>query len=122
MRDARLEQPFADGEYTFRLSWGGLIELQEKTGTGPYVILNRLQSMNFMVQDISEIIRIGLIGGGMVPIEALKMVKRYVLERPPMESYQLAFAVLAAGLMGAPEEKVGNSKKARPRAKKETAA
>ncbi|QWY83571.1 tail tube protein [Rhizobium phage RHph_X2_26] len=111
MRDARIEQPFGDGDYSFRLGWGQLIELQEKCGAGPYVVLNRLRAHTWQVEDIAEVIRIGLIGGGMAPVEALKLVKRYVKERPPLENYELAFTVLGAGLMGAPDEPVGTGRK-----------
>ncbi len=110
MRDAKVEQPFADGDYEFRLGWGQLSELQEKTDCGPYFLLSRIDSGEWRIEDISETIRLGLIGGGMVPKDALGLVKRYVLDRPPMENLPLAHVVLMAGLMGAPEEPPGEPK------------
>jgi hypothetical protein len=108
-RDARVELDWADGTYTFRLPWAQLIELQEKTDCGPYVVLNRLYSNQWRMEDITNVIRLGLIGGGMVPVEALKKVRTYVEERPPLENVMYAQAILAAGLQGAPEEKVGEA-------------
>lgn len=110
MRDARLNDiAFADDVYCFRLAWGELVELQEKTGCGPLFLLNRLIGGDWRVEDISNIIRLGLIGGGMEPVPAGKLTRRYVEGRPPLENHQLALLVLQAGIMGAPEEPVGES-------------
>lgn len=106
-RDARIELDWADGTYAFRLAWGQLAELQEKTDCGPYVVLNRLYSNQWRVEDISNVIRLGLIGGGMAPVDALRRVRAYVEDRPPLENVPAAQAILAAGLVGAPEEKLG---------------
>jgi len=106
-RDARIELDWADGTYAFRLAWGQLAELQEKTNAGPYVVLNRLHDGTWRVEDISNVIRLGLIGGGMSPTDALKKVRTYVEDRPPLENVLVAQAILAAGLHGAPEEKLG---------------
>lgn len=115
MRDARLRGVvFGDDEYDFRLGWGEIVELQEKLGCGPHFLLNRLQTGEWLVQDISQIIRLGLVGGGLEPVAAVRLVKRYVEERPPLENHQLAFVVLTAGLMGSPEESVGERKAASP--------
>ena len=62
------------------------------------------------VQHISEIIRLGLIGGGLAPTEALKMTRNYVESRPPLENLSLAQAILALSLQGAPEEAKGEAK------------
>ena len=76
---------FADGEYEFRLTVGGIAELQTKCGAGVGrifarlhadrfqergtpgrpgdIVLNPLQA-EFQLEDIHETIRLGLIGGG----------------------------------------------------------
>jgi len=107
MRDARIEQPFADGEYSFRLGWGEIVELQEKVDCGPFALLDRINSGQWLVGDLSETIRLGLIGGGLKPTDAKKLVDRYVTDRPPLENLELARAVLLAGLVGAPDEAPG---------------
>lgn len=117
MRDGRLREIiFADGEYDFRLAWGQLVELQELCNAGPYVILNRLQNGEWRVEDIAEVIRLGLLGADdtMKPTTASTLVKRYVKDRPPLENLFLATVILQAGLMGAPEEPVGEQKAASP--------
>lgn len=103
-RDASITLTWGDGDYVFRLAWGQLSELQEKCDAGPFVILNRLSSGTWKVEDIAHVIRLGLIGGGLKPVEALKLVRSYVEDRPPMESLLTAQAILAAAVMGAPDE------------------
>lgn len=108
-RDAQITLTWADGDYVFRLGWGELELLQEVCGAGPYAILNRLFDENWKVGDISHVIRLGLIGGGKAPVDALNLVRHYVQARPPMENIMFAKGILQAALMGAPEEKVGES-------------
>lgn len=107
MRDATVTFDWADGTHSFRLAWGQLAELQEKCDAGPYVVLQRLHSGEWRIEDVSNIIRLGLIGGGMEPAQALKLVRRYVEARPPMENLIPAQIILSAALTGAPDEDVG---------------
>lgn len=111
-RDGSLTSDFADGTYQFRLAWGELIKLQEARDTGPYVILDRLLTGRWHVQDISDVIRLGLVGAGMEPVKALKLVRSYVEERVPLENLVLAQRVLGAGLIGTSEEEVGKKSEA----------
>lgn len=106
-RDARIEMAWADGTYAFRLGWGEFVGLQEACDAGPFVILNRLQSGAWRVQDLSSVIRFGLIGGGLEPTKALTLTRLYVEGRPPTESLLVAEAILTAGLVGAPDEPLG---------------
>jgi hypothetical protein len=111
-RDASIELDFADGTFTFRLAWGELAKVQEACDAGPYVVLQRLMTGEWRLSDISEVIRQGLIGGGFTPVEATKKVRAYVEARPPTENLSLAQAVLTVGLMGAPEERLGEAEAA----------
>lgn len=106
-RDAKITLDWADGTHDFRLAWRQLVELQEKCDAGPNVVLQRLYDGTWKVQDILETIRVGLIGGGMKPADALRLVRIYVEERPPLENVLVAQAILGAGLMGAPDEALG---------------
>lgn len=119
-RDAQITLPWADGDYTFRLGWGELELLQEACGAGPYVVFNRLLDDSWKMGDLSHTIRLGLIGGGKTPVEALKLVREYVEKRPPMESVIFAQGILQAGLAGASEEKVGESGAANPEENRST--
>lgn len=103
-RDASIALDWADGTYQFRLAWAQIGELQEKCNAGPFEILRRLSVGTWRVEDISNVLRLGLIGGGMEPVPALKLVRLYVEARPPMENLLPAQAVMSAGLMGAPDE------------------
>lgn len=107
MRNAEVTLSFGDGDYRFRLAWGELELLQEACDAGPYVILARLQDGTFRIGDIAHVIRLGLIGGGLAPTDALKLTRAYVEKRVPAENLLLAQAVLSAGCIGAPEERVG---------------
>ena len=106
-RDASIELDFGPELQRFRLAWGQLSSLQEACDAGPYVILDRIMNGTWRMNDIRETIRYGLIGGGMTPSDALKLVREYVEDRPPVENLMIAQAVLSAGLVGAPEEAVG---------------
>lgn len=111
-RDASTTQPFADDDYVFRMGWGELEQLQEACDAGPYVVLDRLVTGRWRMADISSSIRLGLIGGGVEPVKALKLVRRYVEDRPPLESLVLAQLILGAAVAGAPEEDVGKKSEA----------
>lgn len=103
---------WADGEHSFALKIKQLIELQERCDAGPPLILLRLQSDAWKVNDIRETVRLGLIGAGMTPTDALKLTSRYVDDRPLAENALVAQAILAASLYGAPEgEKDGAAEK-----------
>ncbi|MBP7619360.1 MAG: gene transfer agent family protein [Gemmatimonadales bacterium] len=104
-RSAAIDLDFADDTYRFRLGWGELEELQEKCNAGPQRILMRLASADWRIDDIRHTIRLGLIGGGVEPVKALKLVRAYVEARPPVESVTLALGVLQVALIGAPEER-----------------
>jgi hypothetical protein len=111
-RDARVDLDWADGTYSFRLGWGELAQLQEACDAGPFVILDRLQSGHWRVEDISSVIRCGLIGGGTEPAKALKLTRTYVEARPPLENVLTATAILSAGCVGAPDEQLGKEQAA----------
>lgn len=95
-----------DGEYDFALKIGQLLELQEKTGVGPYVLMQRLINGDWRVRDAYEILRLGRIGAGATPIEALEFVRRVVEQRPIIENIAPALSVLSAALIG-PEDVSG---------------
>lgn len=113
-RDGSILLTFTDGEeYVFRLAWGALIKLQESRKCGPFVVFERLHNGDWMVEDIRDVIRFGLVGGGMDEVKARKLVREYVEDRPPLrtdldnpETSVLAIAVkvIDAGLLGPPDE------------------
>lgn len=95
---------FGDAEHKFSLHNGKgydlVRELEDKRACGPMALFRRLYSGNYGTDDIGEILRIGLVGGGMTPPDAAKLVKRYVDTEPLNEHAGTALEVLGAVLFG----------------------
>lgn len=126
---AEITLKWADGRYTFALKFKQVVELERKCDAGLGLIVERMMRAQFRLSDISETIRLGLIGGGTTDIRALELVETYIegkaLMRPggdgvsePGSPYRVAQAILQAAYFGVPEleklmpkEKGGGSKK-----------
>lgn len=93
----------------FRLAIGDLEALQDATSISPFILLERLQARRPMVKDMREVLRHGLIGAGRDPVEAARLIARWVDGRPPAESIAPAIVVLSAGLYGVPDDDPGKS-------------
>jgi hypothetical protein len=118
-RDAKVSLEWADGEYDFKLGIGELRELQEKTrriknnkGEWEYVspmkLFYRLSNDEWLVDDVREPIRIGLVGAGINPVEASRLVKRYVDEVPDWTlNCTVAANIVAAAVIGVEIEPLG---------------
>lgn len=112
---------WGDGEHRFRLAIGQLSELQQAINKpriamgapliGPFELLRLLETGNVWPNELREIIRLALIGGGMAPLEALTMVKRYVEDRPLFENVLPAYQILEQALVGDPGDPVGKKAK-----------
>ncbi len=99
---------WGDGENKFNIApIGHILELEDKCRCGVREILTRIASDRWYANDLRETLRLGLIGAGKDPEEAHKLVVRYFDGRPMLESAKPAFAVLAAALVGVPEDDVG---------------
>lgn len=107
-RSGAIELKWADGLHAFRLAYGELRELQEKCDAGPMFVLTRLETGSWLVDDVVETIRLGLIGGGAEALDALRLVERYVKDRPAwLLNVKVAQAVLGAALLGVKDEPLG---------------
>ncbi|MDQ0421104.1 acyl CoA:acetate/3-ketoacid CoA transferase [Peteryoungia aggregata LMG 23059] len=95
---------FGDGEKTFALTTEMVLELERKTGVGIAALYARFMRQEFHFADMIEIVRTGLIGGGISPTEAQTLVDTYAKPRPVMEVFPLAFDILDARWNGTPEE------------------
>ena len=111
-RDGSIELPFNGQRTMFKLAWRELMKIQEACDAGPYVVLDRLVTGRWRLQDISEVIKWGLIGAGLPQGDALKLVETEVEGRRPLENLVIAQQVLGAGVVGAPEEEVGKKSEA----------
>lgn len=67
---------WAAGEHEFRFAIGELRALEQACDAGVTVVLNRLLTQTFKVDDIYQVLRIGLRGGGMNEIEAIKLIEK----------------------------------------------
>lgn len=111
-RSSKLDLKWADGSHSFKLGIGELEELQEKCDAGPPLILERLSTNKWFTHDVRETIRLGLIGGGATPGEALKLVERYVDARPDwMQNALFAQAILSAVFVPPPDEDLSKKKR-----------
>lgn len=104
-----VDAPFGDAEHRFHLTWKGLLELEEKTGEGPYVVFNRLARGGWRAVDVRETIRLGLIGGGMSAAEAIGLVGRYIEQGALLEHVPLAAGILEARIFGFDDEPAGQA-------------
>lgn len=111
----RIDLDWADGTHPFALPLAQLEELQRLCDAGPMVIANRLEHGLWTSKEVYHTIRLGLIGAGMTPADALQKTRLYVLERPWAENVPVAFAIVAAVLFGKPDEPVGKSRARRSR-------
>lgn len=98
--DASVSAVWGDGDHVFRLGLAQLLELQEKAGAGPMELFLRLRSHRWRVEDLTETLRLGLVGGGLKPADAVALVRRYGPgARPLAESLPLVVEILAAAIV-----------------------
>lgn len=104
---------WADGDYEFNVAKLGIrLELEEKCDAGTQLIFRRIQTGEARFNDIRETIRLGLIGGGMSPEEAVVLVRRYVDEQPRAINSLIAASILAAEIVGVEGDEPGKKDEA----------
>jgi len=95
---------FGDATYQFQLTTPMILELERKTGVGVGLLIKRIaasrNSLDFRLTEVSEIIRLGLIGGGLKPERALELVETYVHGKPLGNSQIIAMQILEALYFG----------------------
>lgn len=112
MRAAIIRWP--GGEHAFRLGLAELQVIQDKTECGPEWLLHKLNSGQWAAIELVEILRNGLIGGGMGHVEALKAVRNAV-ELHELISFKVpAQEVLASCLYGPADDPVGEPQPVTP--------
>lgn len=91
-----VRQFFGDAEYDFHLPPDLVIELERKTGFGIGAIFRRFLASDFGFSDLTEVLRLGLIGGGMDAKEAATLVSTYAERMGVLDLYYSALPVLDA--------------------------
>jgi hypothetical protein len=95
---------FGDKPHDFRLTPELIIELERTSGVGIGALCQRLFAGAFNHRDITETIRLALVGGGMSPKEADALVTAYAINRPMNETYPLAVSIMECLWFGAAKE------------------
>jgi hypothetical protein len=99
--NGEVELAWGDGEHKFNIAkLKCILELEEKCGVGVAEICQRMANGKWKWNDCRETLRLGLIGAGMTPDKALKLIQRYCDDRPLVESALPAQVVLAAAMVG----------------------
>ena len=128
-RSGEVVRLWGSDERTFRLGIGEWRKVQETCDAGPAEIAARLSGWaaarkraptatfldllaagalgNWRVDDIREPIFRGLIGGGMDPTSAGRLLRELHDERPLMENVDLALEIVLVSMIGPEDEPVG---------------
>jgi hypothetical protein len=105
-------------EIQFRLAIGEFRQLQDAINRpraelglpalGPTELFRSLVALNAWLHEVREVLRLGLIGGGMKPDRALVLIKRHVeVDGAYKQSCEMAAAILGRALYGPPDDPVG---------------
>lgn len=103
---AEVVLPFGDGEHLFALKFKQLEHLEKACDAGIAEIATRVIGMTCYINDIYQIILLGLEGGGMPPTQAKAHVDRYFDGRPiaapddPHSPLATAVKVISAAWFG----------------------
>lgn len=95
---------FGEGEHDFRLSPPVIEELERILNAGIGTIVMRFTQGHFALRDLTEIIRLALIGGGMPADQAQSLAGTYVAAQPLVVSHVLAADILGALWSGTPPQ------------------
>lgn len=90
----KITQFFGDGEHVFDLTPAMITELERKAGIGIGALCTRVFRSDFHLADLTETIRLALIGGGKSPQEAHVLVSTYTTGRPISEFLPVALRIL----------------------------
>lgn len=96
------------GEHEFALNIGQLRALQKACDAGPEEILSRIWGGTWRVDDLVEVIRIGLIGGGEVDAKDAGLLVAGLIDKHPVLQFKpIAQDILMHALVGEVDDKVG---------------
>lgn len=127
-RSGEITLAWGDHDHTFRLGIAEWEKVQEKCDAGPSEILSRIAPVfaateagldvkqlitagylgTWRINDVREPLYRGLIGGGLEPTAAGRVIRELVDERPLMESVCMAYRVVLASVVGAEDEPIGD--------------
>lgn len=104
------------GEHQFRLGIGELRGIEQRCDAGVAVVLMRLLSSQFKIDDVISTLRLGLIGAGMPEAEAKRLVDSALDVASPYALSIAAASVLQKFIMWESEDAPGGDKPGEPKA------
>jgi hypothetical protein len=118
--DGSVELVWADETRKFRIAIGEFRDLQESVNTrrvaigaepiGPSTILAALRTNNAWPDDVRDVLKAGLIGGGLAFDKAQRLLVRHFDNKPLLAHTKTAFLLLLAALVGVPDDEVSKKK------------
>lgn len=106
MRPVSLTWP--GGHNLFRLRLGELRALQQARDAGPEEIFNRLRAGRWHPDDVIQVIRWGLVGGGEKDAGAAAAMVTPLIDLHPLAEFKLtALAILGHALFGPGDDTLG---------------
>lgn len=102
-----------DSVRDFHLTPAMIVELERVCHGGIGGIVHRVFARNFTFAEVTETIRLALIGGGTDPEEAASLIAAYITPRPLMHGFALATDILTATMLGPKKVKPGAKTKKR---------
>ena len=107
-RSGKVRAPWAGERRDFKLGIDQLDELDDICKVGPGHLLSLVSAIggNWKARQLREVLRLGLIGGGMAPPAAMALVERYFdKEKTPLsDSLSTVQLVLMACVVGSEED------------------
>lgn len=100
MSETKIRRPFADGVYDFDLPYNLAHAFERDNRQSLYATMQGILNGDWRVKHVSEVIRLGLIGGGTDDIRAFELVETYVQRKSLSDSAALANDILNAAFFG----------------------
>jgi hypothetical protein len=100
MSDTTYRGFLGDDMHDFCLTMPMVIELERICHAGIGGIVRRVVAQEFTAAEVTETIRLALIGAGTDPEEAAALIAAYVTPAPLVKSYTLATAILQTLMLG----------------------
>ncbi|MEX5600698.1 gene transfer agent family protein [Pseudophaeobacter sp. C1-32P7] len=95
---------WAGKERSFRLPFGGVMDLEQAAGDNIGRIFARVVGSQFSAKDVYHTIRLALIGGGATVTQAKVLMTDHFDARPYLENASVAAEILCALMTGVEEE------------------
>ncbi|KAB0679515.1 gene transfer agent family protein [Aureimonas leprariae] len=92
---------FGNAEHDFRLELPQILELERSRDAGIGELSRRVMGSSYRLADLTETLRLALVGGGLDPQEAAALVTAYLPMQPLEKTLTIAVDVLTELYFGA---------------------